>query len=273
VQPAKKWRFLKDIERPGAYHMAVDAVLLESVGFGASPPTLRAYTWTPHAVSMGRGQRRTLKLDPKKCREAGVDVVVRPSGGRAVLHGEDVTYAAVFPVDRLGGVGGVGETYRRLAGVLTSALRSLGIETDLADSRALGGPGAALPCFTSAARDEILYKGRKLIGSAQRRTRSAVLQHGAILVRGSQGDLASLVSSDAEAGKLREDLAGVTVTLEEILRRPVEFEEVAAALGAAAEDVLGVSLAEGMLTEEEAAAVERIMREAEEPDYQVGGNG
>jgi lipoate-protein ligase A len=258
------WRFLKDIDRTGAYHMAVDTALLESVGEGSSPPTLRAYTWRPHAVSLGRGQRRTLKLAPEKCRRAGVDVVVRPSGGRAVLHGDDVTYAAVFPTNRGAGEG-VAQTYRRLAAVLTSALGLLGVKTDLSDSRASGGPGAALPCFTSAARDEILHRGRKLVGSAQRRTRGAVLQHGAILTGGNQGDLADLLSGDGGSDEVRRDLAERTITLEEILGRRMPFDEVAGALAAAAEKVLGVRLAGGMLTEEEVSAVERIMGEAEDP--------
>jgi lipoate-protein ligase A len=215
-------------------------------------------------VSLGRGQRRSLKLDAGKCRRAGVDVVVRPSGGRAVLHGDDVTYAAAFPAN--GAVGeGVAETYRRLAAVLSSALGRLGVETDLADTRAAGGPGRALPCFTSAARDEILHQGRKLVGSAQRRTRGAVLQHGAILAGGDQGDLAGLLEGDGGSAEVRKELSGRTVTLEGILGRRVSFEEVAGALRDAAERVLGVTLSDGMLTEEEAAAVERIMREAEDP--------
>jgi lipoate-protein ligase A len=245
--------------------MAVDSALLESVGRGSSPPTLRAYTWRPYAVSVGRGQRRTLRLDPDRCRAAGVDVVVRPSGGRAVLHGADVTYAAVLPVEGEAATSGIAETYRRIAAILSTALSSLGVETDLADSRAVGGPGSALPCFTSAARDEILYRGRKLVGSAQRRTRTAVLQHGAILAGGAQGDMASLLADQDGAPRVRRSLAERTVTLEEILGRSLSFDEVAGALGAAAEKVLGVSLFQGMLEEEEAAAVERIMREAEDP--------
>lgn len=186
---------------------------------------------------------------------------MRPSGGRAVLHGDDVTYAVVLPGDGNVGGGGVAQTYRRVAAVLTSALGDLGVETDLADTRAVGGPGAVLPCFTSAARDEILHKGRKLVGSAQRRTRTAVLQHGAILAGGSQGDLASLIAGDGSEDEVQDYLAGRTVTLEEILGRRVCFDEVAHALSAAVERVLGVRISEGMLTEEEASAVERLIEE------------
>jgi lipoate-protein ligase A len=238
--------------------MAVDEALLELVGRGLSPPTLRAYTWRPPAVSLGRSQRRSISLDPDKCASAGVDVVVRPSGGRAVLHSGDVTYAAVFPVDGLLEDGGLRGTYLRLASVLVCALRRLGVVADVASSRDSSG-GMALPCFTTAARDEILIGGKKVVGSAQRRTRDAVLQHGAILVQRDQTELASLVAGDDDSRALRNGLAGVTVGLEEVLGRRVAFEEVASALAAGAEEVLKVTVVDGNLTEEELLAVERIM--------------
>ena len=249
------WRFVEHLGYPGAFHMAVDEMLLDRVGSGQSPPTFRVYTWTPPAISLGRSQRQGLRLDRKRCRHAGVDVVVRPSGGRAVLHGDDVTYSAVFPVDGVLGAGGVGVTYRRLAGLLLRALRFLGIEADLARSRASDRTQAALPCFTAAARDEILVGGRKLIGSAQRRTRTAVLQHGAILVRGDQADLASFVADEEGAGSLRCSLAGRTVTVEEILGRSVSFAEVAWALNKAAGDVFDTEITYGELSQDEAAAI------------------
>lgn len=257
-----KWRFLKHTDRPGSFHMAVDEALLDLVGRGSSPPTLRAYTWLPHAVSLGRSQRRSIKLDAEKCRRAGVDVVLRPSGGRAVLHSGDVTYAAVFPAKGVFDGGGLRGTYLRLASVLISAFRRLGIEADVARTRDSRGR-AALPCFTTAARDEILIGGRKIVGSAQRRTRDAVLQHGAILVKRDQTGLASLVSGEQESRALGEELAGRTVGLEEVLGRPVTFEEVAAALEAGAEEILNVKMVDGDLTEEELLAVERIMMEAD----------
>jgi lipoate-protein ligase A len=250
-----KWRFVEHLGFPGAFHMAVDEMLLDRVGSGQSPPTFRAYTWTPPAISLGRSQRQGLRLDSKKCSRAGVDVVVRPSGGRAVLHGDDVTYSAVFPADGILGAGGIGATYKRLAGLLLRALRSLGIEADLARSRASDETQAALPCFTAAARNEILVEGRKLIGSAQRRTRSAVLQHGAILVRGNQAALASLVADEEAARGLRRSLAGRTVTVEEILGRPVSSAEVAGALKKAAGEVLDWEITCGELSQEERQAI------------------
>jgi lipoate-protein ligase A len=256
--PAMKWRFLKHKDRPGAFHMAVDEALLDLVGRGQSPPTLRAYTWCPPAVSLGRSQRRSINLDQEKCARAGVDVIMRPSGGRAVLHDGDVTYAAVFPADGLFEDGGLRGTYLRLAAVLICAFRRLGVAADVSSTRDSCG-GAALPCFTTAARDEILIAGRKLVGSAQRRTRDAVLQHGAILVKRDQMKLASLVTGEDESRALRSGLAGRTVGLEEVLGRPVTFEEVAAALVAGAEEVLNVTIADGVLTEEELLAAEGIM--------------
>jgi len=195
----------------------------------------------------------------RKCREAGIDVVVRPSGGRAVLHGDDVTYAAAFPAGGLFDAGGIHGTYRRIAEMLRAALEEIGVRVEVADAREAGGPGRAVPCFTSAARHEILVGGRKVVGSAQRRTREAVLQHGAILVRGNQAKLAEFVA-DAEAqAALKRSLEGRTVTLEEILERPVSFEEVSLALRRAAMRVLGLDVQEGELTQEERRMVDKYM--------------
>jgi lipoate-protein ligase A len=248
-------RFIEHFGYPGAFHMAVDEILLATVGSGKSPPTLRAYTWRPYAVSLGRSQRQSFPLDAQKCRQAGVDVVVRPSGGRAVLHGDDVTYSAVFPADGILGAGGIGATYRRLAAVLLQALAYLGVEADLARSRAVNSSGAALPCFTAAARDEVLVGGRKLIGSAQRRTKSAVLQHGSILMRGDQTVLTSLLADEAGAADLRKSLAGRTITLEEILGRSVSFSDVAGALRKAAAVTFDAEIIQGELSDEEVSAV------------------
>jgi lipoate-protein ligase A len=250
-----KWRFIEHFGYPGAFHMAVDEILLSTVGKGSSPPTLRAYTWRPRAVSLGRSQRRDIKLDERRCISEGVDVVVRPSGGRAVLHGDDLTYAAVFPADGILGAGGIAATYKRLAAVLIRALAVLGVRADLARSHGAGGAAASLPCFTAPARDEILVDGRKLIGSAQRRTKSAVLQHGSILVRGDQTDMANLLAEEEAASALRRSLRGRTVTLEEILGRTVAFGEVAVALKEAAEDVFEAKVAAGELSPEELAGL------------------
>jgi lipoate-protein ligase A len=139
--------------------------------------------------------------------------------------------------------------------VLIQSLAYLGVEADLSSSRAVNPSGSALPCFTAAARDEVLVGGRKLIGSAQRRTKSAVLQHGSILVRGDQADMAALVADEDGAADLRLSLAGRTITLEQILGRSVSFSEVADALKKAAANTFNAEIVQGELSGEELSAV------------------
>ena len=174
-----RWRLLLDGPGAGPWNMAVDEVLLRSAQRGA-PPTLRFYTWDGGWLSLGFAQR----LDAARqaaCREAGVGIVRRATGGRAVLHGADLTYAVAAPAAAL--PAGLHATYARIGEALRQGLRALGVEVERsAADRAAPGQGA-FDCFQSPAADEICAQGRKLAGSAQRRAGGGVLQHGSLRLR------------------------------------------------------------------------------------------
>jgi lipoate-protein ligase A len=174
-----RWRLLLDGPGAGPWNMAVDEVLLRSAQRGA-PPTLRFYSWDGSWLSLGFAQR----LDGARlaaCRGAGVGIVRRATGGRAVLHGADLTYAVAAPPSAL--PAGLHATYARIGEALRQGLRTLGVEAERsATGRAAAGQGA-FDCFQSPAADEICAKGRKLAGSAQRRAGGGVLQHGSLRLR------------------------------------------------------------------------------------------
>ena len=260
------WRFLDTGFSDGATNMAIDEAILEGVARGTSSQTVRVFGWRPPAVSTGHSQDPSRELDLDACARAGVDVVRRPTGGRAVLHFGELTYAVVGrsgerPLGRA-----VLETYRSIAEALLAGLRELGVEGDL---ERVGGEqrsvwrGASPPCFVSAGRFEITVRGRKLVGSAQRRSGSAVLQHGSLLMDGSHVGLVGLLRFEEEERRrtLRRALEDKTTDLASILGRSVEFPEVADALARGFELAWGVKLVPGQLSEEETAAAQRLATE------------
>ena len=180
------WRFLDTGGSPGDFNMQADAVLLDAVGAGRSPSVLRLYRWEPPAISLGHNQDPRRELDLQRVRRAGIDVVPRLTGGRAVLHWEELTYSVICRegCGRLGA--SPGAAYREIGRALVAGLRAFGAPVDLHRQEAGQGGRSAPeapkpPCFASTSKWEVTCRGRKLVGSAQRRIRGAILQHGSIL--------------------------------------------------------------------------------------------
>ena len=189
------WSFIDSGVAHGAYNMAVDEVLLDECANRGGAPCLRLFGWNPPTVSLGFGQDLERELDVKKCREMGVDIVRRPTGGRAVLHWGELTYSVVCAADEVGV--DVGEVYHAIGCCLVRGLRLVGAEAVLERAGARRTERQATdtskPCFASISRWEVKCGGRKLIGSAQRRLKSAVLQHGSLLLDPSHEKLLELM--------------------------------------------------------------------------------
>jgi len=176
------WRLLVDAPAGGAWNMAVDEVLLEGVAAGTAMPTLRFYQWRPACLSLGYFQSYDV-VDLDGCATLGVEVVRRPTGGRAILHDRELTYSVALPTSVLGHDDGVLPSYYRLSLALQDGLRRLGVPATLAPESAASGPMVHGPvCFDRPSAHEILLEGRKLVGSAQMRRGGGILQHGSILI-------------------------------------------------------------------------------------------
>jgi len=166
--------------------MAVDEALLASYASSSPPdgPTLRLYGWHPPALSLGRSQSASTACDPAYLRSQTIDLVRRPTGGGAVLHEHERTYAVVGRLRRQPFPGGVLDTYRRVAAALCTALRAVGVDARAVERSGATGRGRpATLCFAAASAHEITVDGLKLVGSAQLRRGGAFLQHGSILIR------------------------------------------------------------------------------------------
>lgn len=172
------WRLLRSGPANGAMNMALDDALLQAVAAGRSRPVLRLYRWQPAALTLGYAQPLDAGVDQAACRSAGIDVVRRPTGGRAVLHDHEVTYAVIAPVGAPFGTT-VAESYRAIAAVLQAALCSLGLTAVLVPGQPRGRQNRAV-CFTAPAQYELLVDGCKVAGCAQKRLGGAFLQHGSL---------------------------------------------------------------------------------------------
>ncbi len=223
--------------------MQTDESLALSLCRGSGLPTLRVYGWSPWALSLGWNQSPD-DIRIEEAQSDGLDIVRRPTGGRAVLHAEELTYSVVMPVDGRN----VGEIYRIISEGLVAGVRRLGVNATIEN----GTPsvsalyrGAA--CFVSAARFEVKVGGKKIVGSAQRRYAGVnrgdvVLQHGSLLLGGEHRNIANyLVLPDAEREHLRVELHERSTDLETLLGHPVSFDEAARAIVSGFEEAWGAT--------------------------------
>ena len=225
IEETTRWELLVDPGgRPGAENMAIDAGLLARADRTGSA-FLRLYRFQPPCLSLGRNEPAAARYDRAAIARRGLDVVRRPTGGRAVWHEHEVTYAVAAPIATFGGLRA---GYRAIHARLVAALRRLGVEATLAADRPRP-PQRLGSCFAAPVGGEVLVGGRKLVGSAQVCEGRAFLQHGSILLAGSQ-EVVRLVSREPGAG------SGET-TLAAALCRPVSFDEVADAVLEAFGDV------------------------------------
>jgi lipoate-protein ligase A len=161
--------------------MAIDQALLERAQYQGES-WLRLYQWAPYCLSFGRHEPATRRYDSERISELGLDTVRRPTGGRAVWHAEELTYAVVAPAERFGSLPAA---YLEIHDMLADALRAMGARASLAPS-VRTPPLDAGACFSQPAGGEIMIEGRKVVGSAQLRQGGALLQHGSILLADNQ---------------------------------------------------------------------------------------
>jgi lipoyl(octanoyl) transferase len=222
------WTFVDSGEQTGAFNMELDEsnalALLKKEG----PGVVRLYGWRPWAISLGHHQKRD-DIDVTRAAADGIDVVRRPTGGRAILHAEELTYCVVMPAGRRS----VLQVYNDISAALVTGLRQYGIHVSLQKSQpnfsAHYRQASSIPCFTASARYEIEWQGRKLVGSAQRRFseegRDVVLQHGSILCGPAHKRLADYLRVDDPSvlATVRRELEEKTVDLTEISGSAVDI--------------------------------------------------
>ena len=250
--------------RTGPVNMAVDQALLESVAGGARP-VIRLYRWSTATLSFGRNQPARGIYDEAAARARGIDFVRRPTGGQAVLHDNELTYAVVAPI---AAIGKPRAAYRRINEAIVEGLRGVGVNAAVAGASGDAGRGASrdwtAACFRVPERGEVVAGGRKLVGSAQRTERHTILQHGSILLGGSQAAAEALLLRGSGAPAI--EAPGWTTVEAELGRRPA-LETVVRAVLTGFETVLGIRLATSSLSVAERQAVDRWTERFASPDW------
>jgi lipoyl(octanoyl) transferase len=243
--------------------MAIDEAVLEAVGQTQALPSIRLYAWDPACLSIGYAQPCS-DVDQKSLNILGWDWVRRPTGGRAILHTDELTYSVIAPLTEPRVSGGVLESYQRLSKALLTALHSLHIPAQAHPTNPIGNireNGAV--CFDVPSNYEIVVNGKKLIGSAQARRKDGVLQHGTLPLWGDLTRITqALVFSDEQ---IRRDAAlrllSHATTVELILGYRINWETAAQALIAGFQSELDLELVPDDLSEQEINRAERLIKE------------
>ncbi|MCS6907196.1 MAG: lipoate--protein ligase family protein [Anaerolineales bacterium] len=269
------WRLVITSPARGAWNMAVDEAILEAIGRELVPPTLRLYSWEPPCLSLGYAQPIG-DVDLVALLANGWDLVRRPTGGRAILHTDELTYSVIGPHHEPRLQGGVLESYQRLSQALLKALELLNIPAQvqpLASSSASSFPSLSAAsvsnelnhpvCFEIPSNYEILAQGRKIIGSAQARRKEGVLQHGSFPLCGDLTRILQVLNFPDENARLaaRERLKAHAATAEEVLGEAISWQQAADAMIQGFELALDLRFVKADLTGFEIARAEELYHE------------
>lgn len=243
----RTWRLLDTGALSASLNMAIDQALLEMYARGESPATLRFYQWSPPAVSLGYFQRRH-SIDLISCRKAGIDLVRRPTGGRAVLHLNELTYSVVAGTEE-GIPRSIQAAYELLCKGLLAGFRQLGFEAEF--GREKKRSSQADICFMRTAIGDIVYRGKKFLGNAQTWSGSSMLQHGSIILAPQGDSWATILKLNMPKDALNNKIRASITSLEEILCRDVNLYEVKAALTGGMAGVLRANFENAELSSDE----------------------
>ena len=242
--------------------MAVDEAILEHAGGGQTLPTLRLYAWDPPCLSLGYAQTFA-DVDITAIQSRGWHVVRRATGGKAILHTDELTYSVTGPATESRLAGSVLESYNRLAKALLAALHELGLLVQVKEGKA-DSSGATNPvCFEVPSTYEITANGKKLIGSAQARRQMGVLQHGSLPLT---GDLRRIIQAlcfpDEISRKQAADrLLARATTIESVTGRVISWETAAHAFTNAFNSVLDIKLERDELSPSELDRAKELVQQ------------
>lgn len=259
------WRLIKSGYADGATNMAVDEAIAAAVARGEQPPTLRLYGWRPPAVSLGYFQPLDAGIDVAAVRTRGYDIVRRPTGGRAILHADELTYSVCVRQDQVRGGHSVMQSYREISRGIIAGLELLGAAVTLGDdgTRQATAPAAdaARPiCFAKTARCDLQAAGRKVVGSAQVRRDGGILQHGSIPITIDLEDQIAVMPG-TDRHRAAQVLAGAAMSVTELLGRPISFEELADAVARGFALAFKVELIPSELSDAEWTEAQRLREE------------
>ena len=257
------WRLLYTPPARGAWNMAVDESILGHIHRGEASPTLRLYSWDPPCLSLGHAQSFT-DVDVERLKANGWDVVRRVTGGRAILHTDELTYSVTGSADEPVLAGGVLESYNRLAQALLFAIRELGLPVEIKEHISEPATLNLNPvCFEVPSTYEITVDGKKLIGSAQARKKEGVLQHGSLPLTGDLTRIcqALIFKDEAARENAAQRLLARATTVESVIGVETDWETAAQAFVKGFEAQLGIHFQRGEMSQSESERAEELVKE------------
>ncbi|WP_175991067.1 biotin/lipoate A/B protein ligase family protein [Bacillus sp. Marseille-Q1617] len=267
------WRFIDSGNCSPSYNMALDEALLDWHSEGKIPPTIRFYGWDPATLSVGYFQKVEKEINMDAVNEHGLGFVRRPTGGRGVLHDEELTYSVIVSEDHPEMPKTVTEAYRVISEGILKGFQGLGLEAYFAvpktaeEREGLKNPRSAV-CFDAPSWYELVVEGRKVAGSAQTRQKGVILQHGSILLDLDEDKLFSLFKYPSERVKERMQKAfkSKAVAMNEISSERITMDMAKEAFKKGFEDGLNIHLEPYVLSEEETQYVETLAKTRYESD-------
>jgi lipoate-protein ligase A len=249
----KDWRLIYSSPASGAENMAVDEAILQAVCDQKSPCTLRVYAWQPPCLSMGFAQP-SADVDNTRLQDLEWDIVRRPTGGRAILHTDELTYALIAPDNHPDFSGGVLISYQKISKALVRTLEIVGLDVTVSSDQSLPEEERQEPvCFQTPSAYEISVQGKKIVGSAQLRRRGAVLQHGTIPLHGDIARICQVLKYENEAAReaaIRR-VRTQSATIEDVLQKETSWDFVVKTFVRSFEEVLGWQFSTGDLSTRE----------------------
>ncbi|MCO7127285.1 lipoate--protein ligase family protein [Sporolactobacillus shoreicorticis] len=264
----KEWYFIDSGIHSPVYNMALDEYLLECGAKGRRQPVLRFYGWNPPGLSIGYFQKTAGKIDWEGTKAHQVTCVRRLTGGRAVLHHDELTYSVVIPEDDPDMPHSIVGAYRVLSKGLLEGFRAMGLSADLAIPSAKPGSAHSPVCFEEASWYELVVEGRKAAGSAQTRQKGMILQHGSIPISVDEDELFDCFyyANTKLKERAKRAFSGKAVALEDLLGRKVDLAEVKKAFYHGFEKGLDIQLQPLILTEKDVRNVLALAEQKYETD-------
>ncbi|ERN53041.1 lipoate--protein ligase family protein [Alkalihalophilus marmarensis] len=267
------WRFIDSGNCSPAYNMALDEALLDWHSKGKIPPTIRFYGWNPATLSIGYFQKVEKEVNMKAVKDYGLGFVRRPTGGRGVLHDQELTYSVIVSEDHPEMPATVTEAYRVISEGILEGFKKVGLDAYFAvprtdeEKNALKNPRSAV-CFDAPSWYELVVEGRKVAGSAQTRQKGVILQHGSIILDIDEDKLFDLFNYPSERvrERMQKNFKNKAVAINALRETSLTMEEAKEAFHYGFEKGLGITLEPYSLTMDEEAEVWKIAHERYEQD-------
>jgi lipoyl(octanoyl) transferase len=254
--PMRKWRIIPSRFNDPYTNMAIDEAIAREQSVAEQPPTLRFYGWSPSSFSLGYFQDAYKVLNISRCENEKIPFVRRFTGGEVIFHDQELTYSLSFPETAFGTLNSVKESFKINSSFILEAYRKLGLDAGFVSSGSKGArdPAGAL-CFESCEEYDIMVQRKKLGGSAQRRIKNIIFQHGSIPLSLDFNKFKHFLNQDIDG------LEDKVISLEEALGRRIFFNDLERLLKESFEDVFGVELIDGEMSFRELEAADTLKKE------------